>query len=452
MLDTKRLGIKLASLRKRAGYTQEKLADMLRISPQAISKWENGHALPETSLLPVLAQLFGCMIDDIFMPAYSFDERIEQKKGDALEYQAEYIADQILQRIEGKTMKNNDRGLDDDTIIAAISGAHPNIGHCEVVRGKTMKTGRYTSTNVTVTAPQTECKLIERVYAKDDAELRNCCLVRDYTLAAPQIYHIDMGKRIILAEDLNENYVQGFHFNEDTDNGVFVRENHGALLSAAAKFHAAFWEQGAAFERIGLDWRLENRENLLAHINGMEKDYNKYRADEESGKIPKVWNIFENHIDITKLDHFQTALDFLRGEYVELIEKRFNTSKNITIIHGDLHPGNTFISKASDRAVKLIDMQGVRIGLCTEDLAMLLALHIEPEKQAALPLLDGYYRRLCESVDGYPHDMFLNDYKISVAENMFFPLRLINRGIFDFSMRDRAIQAFETFVLDEKYH
>ena len=155
-----------------------------------------------------------------------------------------------------------------------------------------------------------------------------------------------------------------------------------------------------------------------------------------------------SHIDLAKLDYFQSALDILREKYIELIDTRFHSGKNITVIHGDLHPGNTFISKAPGRAVKFIDMQAVRMGLGTEDLAMLLALHIEPGKKNALPLLEEYHRTLCESVADYPFGMLLEDYNISIMENMLFPLHLMNRGIFDFSMRDRAMRAFETFVLE----
>jgi len=49
MLDAKKVGVKICAFRKKIGYSQEKLAEILHISPQAISKWENGHALPETS-------------------------------------------------------------------------------------------------------------------------------------------------------------------------------------------------------------------------------------------------------------------------------------------------------------------------------------------------------------------------------------------------------------------
>ena len=75
MLNTKKVGATIAFLRKNCGYSQEKLADLLSISPQAISKWENGHTLPETSLLPELAQIFGCSIDEILMSGYSAEEQ-----------------------------------------------------------------------------------------------------------------------------------------------------------------------------------------------------------------------------------------------------------------------------------------------------------------------------------------------------------------------------------------
>ncbi len=46
----------------------EKLAELLSVSPQAISKWENGKNLPETATLPSIAQIFNCSIDSILNP------------------------------------------------------------------------------------------------------------------------------------------------------------------------------------------------------------------------------------------------------------------------------------------------------------------------------------------------------------------------------------------------
>jgi transcriptional regulator with XRE-family HTH domain len=64
-VDTNKIGKQIANLRKEKGYTQEKLAELLNISPQAVSKWENGHALPETALLPSLANSLDTSIDSL---------------------------------------------------------------------------------------------------------------------------------------------------------------------------------------------------------------------------------------------------------------------------------------------------------------------------------------------------------------------------------------------------
>ena len=68
MVDTISVGKQIAVLRKGSGLTQEELAEKLGITAQAVSKWENGHTLPETVLLPSLARLFNCSIDSILMP------------------------------------------------------------------------------------------------------------------------------------------------------------------------------------------------------------------------------------------------------------------------------------------------------------------------------------------------------------------------------------------------
>ena len=68
MIDNNSVGNRIANLRKSNKLTQDELAIKLGITAQAISKWENGHTLPETMLLPILAKLFDCSIDSILMP------------------------------------------------------------------------------------------------------------------------------------------------------------------------------------------------------------------------------------------------------------------------------------------------------------------------------------------------------------------------------------------------
>ena len=79
MLDNVSIGNQIAFLRKQKGFTQEELAEKLEISAQAISKWENGHTLPETALLPLLSKLLNSSIDSILMP-------ITIKEGDIITF------------------------------------------------------------------------------------------------------------------------------------------------------------------------------------------------------------------------------------------------------------------------------------------------------------------------------------------------------------------------------
>ena len=68
MFDVKKMGEKIAYLRTEKKFTQEQLAEALKISPQAISKWENGKAVPEVPLLCAMSKLFNCSVDRILDP------------------------------------------------------------------------------------------------------------------------------------------------------------------------------------------------------------------------------------------------------------------------------------------------------------------------------------------------------------------------------------------------
>lgn len=81
------IGKRIKDLRKEKHMTQERLAELIGISFQAISKWENGIALPDITLVPRLAQIFGVTTDALF--AYNQKEirdEIEQCVNDARKY------------------------------------------------------------------------------------------------------------------------------------------------------------------------------------------------------------------------------------------------------------------------------------------------------------------------------------------------------------------------------
>lgn len=68
MIDMEKFAKRLAVLRRERGYTGEGLAQRLQVSPQAVSKWENGRCLPETAILPELAKALDCSIDSLLLP------------------------------------------------------------------------------------------------------------------------------------------------------------------------------------------------------------------------------------------------------------------------------------------------------------------------------------------------------------------------------------------------
>ena len=62
LFDSYKAGKQIAFLRKNKGITQEELAQRLSVSPQAVSKWENGHTMPEVSILVELSKILGATI------------------------------------------------------------------------------------------------------------------------------------------------------------------------------------------------------------------------------------------------------------------------------------------------------------------------------------------------------------------------------------------------------
>ncbi|MBE6946010.1 MAG: helix-turn-helix transcriptional regulator [Ruminococcaceae bacterium] len=55
----------IVKYRKAAGMSQQKLGALVGVSPQAISRWENG-GMPDVASMPKLAQALGCSLDDLY--------------------------------------------------------------------------------------------------------------------------------------------------------------------------------------------------------------------------------------------------------------------------------------------------------------------------------------------------------------------------------------------------
>ena len=64
-MEQQSMGKRIMQLRKEKGYTQEQLAEMMGVSAQAVSKWENDVSCPDISILPMLAEKLGVTTDEL---------------------------------------------------------------------------------------------------------------------------------------------------------------------------------------------------------------------------------------------------------------------------------------------------------------------------------------------------------------------------------------------------
>ena len=65
MFDTRKIGRKVAALRKAKDMTQVELADKMLVSYQAVSNWERGNSLPDISKLGDLSHILGVSIEEL---------------------------------------------------------------------------------------------------------------------------------------------------------------------------------------------------------------------------------------------------------------------------------------------------------------------------------------------------------------------------------------------------
>ena len=59
------LGKRIVANRRRLGITQDRLAEQLGVTAQAVSKWENDLSCPDIAMLPKLAEIFGISVDTL---------------------------------------------------------------------------------------------------------------------------------------------------------------------------------------------------------------------------------------------------------------------------------------------------------------------------------------------------------------------------------------------------
>ena len=64
-MDQIKIGKFIAECRKKSGLTQMQLAEKLNITDRAVSKWENGKAMPDSSIMLELCSILGITVNEL---------------------------------------------------------------------------------------------------------------------------------------------------------------------------------------------------------------------------------------------------------------------------------------------------------------------------------------------------------------------------------------------------
>ena len=114
------VGKKLAALRKARGLSQEKLADELLVSRQAISRWELDTVTPGAENLGILSKAFGVTVDQLLDENISA-EQIVQLAGESRQRKGQDSpAETIERQMEDRLPKNGNRK--DLLLVGVVSG------------------------------------------------------------------------------------------------------------------------------------------------------------------------------------------------------------------------------------------------------------------------------------------------------------------------------------------
>lgn len=242
--------------------------------------------------------------------------------------------------------------------------------------------------------------------------------------------HFDEAQQrgILLMEDLSPTY------NNISDwNPPINKEQLLPLLDTISAFHHLGWR--VCNEEL-LPVHLKDEKSYLTHLGYLERDFLYFKQENPFDLMDDTFSIYEE------------SLDRLRKKASFHIE-RMRSFSNTTIIHGDLNVCNIMYTRNGREDVKLIDLEAIRIGLCTEDLVMLFIHDLFHGKESTPEILKTYYRYLLSKDEGmtYTYNDFMEDFKVSLSEGIFFPLKLFtHNGIRDEELLHRSISAYKAFV------
>lgn len=97
MENLKNLGNNIAKLRKKAGITQERLAEQTGVSVSAVSQWEGGKTMPDICTIPTLCHVLNVSSDELLEINR---ERMRPRSGELMVKQISLCSAHTMKRLK----------------------------------------------------------------------------------------------------------------------------------------------------------------------------------------------------------------------------------------------------------------------------------------------------------------------------------------------------------------
>jgi Ecdysteroid kinase-like family len=177
------------------------------------------------------------------------------------------------------------------------------------------------------------------------------------------------------------------------------------IVSALARIHAAWWD----------DPRLGNSIGTWAGPEGLEKYLKTF-----SERFARFVEEFGDCLQDERRELYWRLFDA-----APRLSERYQTHRNMTVMHGDAHMWNCLYPIDGGTDVRFFDWDCWRIDTGSDDLAYMIAMHWYPDRRRRYErrLLDRYHATLLEhGVRGYGRGALDDDYRLSVLWQIMTPI------------------------------
>lgn len=178
-----------------------------------------------------------------------------------------------------------------------------------------------------------------------------------------------------------------------------------ATAAALARLHGRYWGAAGLVE-LGLG--LATAEDLHAYFSHIEPGLEPLLEDQGEALAPARRELLRR----------------IFGEHPRLLYARLRDERGLTLVHGDLNPGNVLWPRHGTAPVYLIDRQpfdwSLQRWLGASDLARLMIIPWAPElrREWQLPALRRYQEVLGRAGLELPWSLLVDDYRLAALESV----------------------------------